>query len=41
MPFFVVDDKTKIYYEETGKEHLETDDSSWIRFFSFKNQKFY
>ena len=24
MPFFVVDDKTKIYYEETGKDHKET-----------------
>ena len=24
MPFFVVDDQTKIYYEETGKEHKET-----------------
>ena len=24
MPFFVVNDKTKIYYEETGKDHKET-----------------
>ena len=44
MPFFVVDDKTKIYYEETGKCHKETVmilhglGSSYLKIKNFINQ---